>query len=312
MASNVSDFFQVAKARFEKCLEPTMSCPEKAIRAHSIQNAKVFELIAEENHLYEMRARVKNGEMRCGFEKIGRNEASTFTGFCAAHDTSMFSPIDTKPFSIDDTEQLFLIAYRAVTRELHAVLEGAVRLQTALNQQILKRQLKRDEPSPAMLAATAHIVKAWNVWKYRAKYFDTALQTKRWDRILHSTCRIEGRTPLLASSSFFSIEEPDKALKAIALNIIPTSEKQTVIAASYPREHSGDARKYVAPIFLKEADARLFELSYILVDRAENFFLRPSHVDAWTEEKRRVVQDEFISSLTRGRTAQRRQEIMLF
>jgi hypothetical protein len=33
-------FFAINRARFDRCLEPQMSCQKKAIRAHSIQNTK--------------------------------------------------------------------------------------------------------------------------------------------------------------------------------------------------------------------------------------------------------------------------------
>ena len=90
--------------------------------------------------------RVKNGSPECLFEKVGRNQASTFPGFCSRHDTEIFKPLDTKPLSLDDAEQLFLIAYRSLTRELHTVMEAAMRLQTTLERQIAEGLVPKDKP----------------------------------------------------------------------------------------------------------------------------------------------------------------------
>ncbi|MBB2693086.1 UNVERIFIED_ORG: hypothetical protein GGI63_004021 [Rhizobium esperanzae] len=312
--SNISDFFETMKVRFEKCLEPTLSCPEPAINAHSVQNATSLGLIAEQNHVYELRMRVRNGEPQCTFEKVGRNQASTFPGFCGRHDTEIFKPIDTKPLSLEDTEQLFLIAYRSVSRELHTVMEAAMRLQTTLERQIAAGVVPKDGPSSAMLEATGHMMKAWGVWKHRLEFYDRPFEKGRFDDILHSTFTIEGRKPILASSSFFSVDDKawGKRFAAVTLNVIPTSEMQSTVIVSYPKEQSGKARRYVAPIFLKSGEERLYALSHMLVDRAENFFIAPSHLDGWHAEKRKAIEDAFVGTVIHGQPATPSPELMLF
>jgi hypothetical protein len=49
---------------------------------------------------------------------IGVRNATTFTGFCNFHDTEIFKPIESVPF-IGNDEQCFLLAFRAVARELY-------------------------------------------------------------------------------------------------------------------------------------------------------------------------------------------------
>lgn len=312
--SNISDFFETMKVRFEKCLDPTLSCTEKAINAHSVQNATSLGLIAEGNHVYELRMRVKNGSPECLFEKVGRNQASTFPGFCSRHDTEIFKPIDTKPLSLDDAEQLFLIAYRSVTRELHTVMEAAMRLQTTLERQIAEGLVPKDKPSPAMTEATAHMIKAWGVWKHRLECYDRPFAKSRFGDVLHSTFVIEGRKPVLASSSFFSVDDKawGKRFAAVTLNVIPTSTTKAAVIVSYPKEQSGKARRYVAPIFLKNGDARLSALSHMLVDRAENFFVSPQHVEGWTAEKRKAIEEAFVGTVIRGEPATSSSDLMLF
>jgi hypothetical protein len=53
------------------------------------------------------------------FNKIGVNQASTFTGFCQRHDTELFRPLEMESF-VTSKEQLFLLAYRALSKEAYA------------------------------------------------------------------------------------------------------------------------------------------------------------------------------------------------
>lgn len=55
---------------------------------------------------------------------IGLNKASTFTGFCAKHDTSLFRALETEVFQGTES-QIFLLTYRALCRELY-VKRGSI------------------------------------------------------------------------------------------------------------------------------------------------------------------------------------------
>ena len=92
---NIGTFVQARKKTYEKCLYGDLTCAEKPIDAHSIQNAKVLELIQTNGHVLMPDFRLVDGEPKLEFAKIGRNDASTFTGLCSKHDTELFKSIDT-------------------------------------------------------------------------------------------------------------------------------------------------------------------------------------------------------------------------
>lgn len=308
--AKVAEFFATMRLRYTRCLDPTLTCEHDAIKAHSVQNANALSLIEEDNHVYELKMRLTDGEPVCAFQKVGRNNASTFTGFCGQHDTEIFQPIDTKPIATDDLEQLFLIAYRSVTRELHTVLEGAARIQNLVaNEEVLGT-----EPSLAAVEARQHYLKAWGVWKYRNKYFDNDLVQRRFGNIKHSIFKIESERPILTASSFFSVDlKPwGKPFAAVIFNIVPTSPMETVVIFSYASEHSGKARKYVAPVILAEGQEQKYELSYLLVNRAENFFISPRAIHRWSDKKKKHIETAFISSAVPGVPLDRAPELMLF
>ena len=60
-------------------------------------------------------------------ELRGINQASTFTGFCARHDDTIFAPLEKQTFS-GTPEQCFLLGYRALAREFHAKRAAAAAL----------------------------------------------------------------------------------------------------------------------------------------------------------------------------------------
>lgn len=49
---------------------------------------------------------------------VGINQASTFWGFCAGHDSETFAPLEAQTFR-GDAEQCFLLAYRPHVKELY-------------------------------------------------------------------------------------------------------------------------------------------------------------------------------------------------
>jgi hypothetical protein len=81
---------------------------------------------------------------------------------------------------------------------------------------------------------------------------------------------------------------------------------------SYPKTQSAHARKYIAPVMLKNGDTRLLALSTLVLDTTENFYLRPSHVDSWASEKRDAIQKAYFSTVKDGAFLEPTPEYMLF
>src|SRR5262245_39169092 len=116
---NIQTFVQAQRRTYDKCLHGDLKCDEKPIDAHSIQNAKVLDLIQTDGHVIIPEFRLANGEPKLEFVKIGRNYASTFTGLCSKHDTELVKSIDTEPLDVDSCKYLQQLSYRSVMRELH-------------------------------------------------------------------------------------------------------------------------------------------------------------------------------------------------
>src|SRR6266852_8008679 len=73
------------------CLAGPSECSGGIKRAHSIQCSTVLEAIADKGHVYMIEPRANRGT---GLSRIGRQKASSFTGYCDHHDTSLFRTVD--------------------------------------------------------------------------------------------------------------------------------------------------------------------------------------------------------------------------
>lgn len=93
-------------------------CTKKIIKAHSISKSSSLKAIAKDGHVLTTFGSTVYSEnnFKIELKRIGINQASTFTGFCSFHDSSLFSPIENKDFEITELN-CFLVAYRAIARE---------------------------------------------------------------------------------------------------------------------------------------------------------------------------------------------------
>lgn len=110
--------------RFSKkyCLafDAPHECSGDIVRAHTLQRQGAISEISEDGHVLGLNFHPSvlsrtNGwpEMR----SVGQKSASTFTGFCAHHDNSLFAAVEDESFEAS-REQCLLLHYRAACREL--------------------------------------------------------------------------------------------------------------------------------------------------------------------------------------------------
>lgn len=92
------------------------------IKAHSIQNNGVLSKIAnKKNEIYALSKNMgdlKKNDGNICFRRYPISQFSIFRGFCKNHDNDLFKPIDTSYFKSTNQQQIFLYAYRSLSKEL--------------------------------------------------------------------------------------------------------------------------------------------------------------------------------------------------
>ncbi len=109
--------------RAEYCSHPLASatnCSGGIIRSHTVQRSGPLSAIAVNGHVYGFDLLSQpDADGHFPYRLIGLRQASTFTGFCSRHDAEMFRALEAQPFTATK-EQLFLLAYRALSKEIYA------------------------------------------------------------------------------------------------------------------------------------------------------------------------------------------------
>ncbi len=309
----LGEFYRIQKSKYERCLFPEHDCSEKPIRAHSIQKNGGLSKIAENGHVVGINMKIENKSPKSRFQSMGINEASTFSGLCSKHDNELFKPIDDCEIDLDDQEQLFLLAYRSITRELHAVLKAASQLVTANRRQIERKEAASDGSDFSGHETLQHMLKAYGTYNLRQEFFDPILKSQKFREVKHSKFIFQHPKPFLTASTFFSADlKPwGEPFAGVLLNIVPLNEAKTAVIFSYSTKHSSTARKYLRPIFTSNGQKRLYELSHLIIDRVENFFLRPSVFEQWHKDKIEFLENEYHRTVLGGSPV-RSMELSLF
>ncbi len=308
-------FFKLAKSKYKRCLAPGWKCEKETIRAHSVQNSGVFDLLSRNGHVVGIKQNLfieRPPEVE--FSEIGRNRASTFTGFCGTHDTEIFRPIDTNVIDPSNPEHLFLVAYRSAAREMHANLESATRIQAAYQKRVSDGLDPKDEPSPAGLLAVQHMLKSFFMYQYMYK-LDEAYLKKNYELLKNKVFQFTNQPPVLAASSLFSLDDVEKDEDGwvnVILNIFPISPEASVCIISYLFEDASKIEAELERAFSGTGDYQKYELSKLLLNYSDNFYIAPRHFEAWPADKVRVIRDHYAATILSGNIQEENQHFYLF
>lgn len=283
-----------------KCLEPRWQCKHAPIKAHSIQNARIIDQIAENGHVVTMKVTYHpTSPPFPDFGRVGRNKATTFQGFCAKHDHEIFRLIDVEPIDTDNLEQLFLLAYRAATRELHATMASACCAQASYKTAVDLGLSPGNRPCKLGLFAVERMAIAYDTFKYRA-LFDEDLLAGQYDRMRHRVFDVPCTRPTVAVSSLFSVDSvaSGDGCLLLSLSILPLEDDRTVAIFSWRDVDDDSAVAWLDASGVKcgtSHDLRR-ELSRIALANCENIILTPSLVNSFSEEQKERVRIYYVAT----------------
>jgi hypothetical protein len=311
---NFQVFIQAQKKTHERCLHGNLTCEGKPIAAHSIQNAQVLELIQTDGHVLMPDFRLVDGEPKLELVKIGRNDASTFTGLCSKHDTELFKSIDTEPLDVDNCEHLQQLAYRSVMREFHTHL-----LNSEKSWAIHEKFCEAEGVDPAEVATAASIIalnhdkKALQILNYRKKHFDMPLSEGKAPDLQHLIIAMDNQASVLAASALFSTDfTADGGIIGPTLNVVPLSINKSVAVISYPTEQETKVKADLSKVFDADESTLKYELAKLIIQRVENFALSPAHYEKWADDKKARVLREFEATMIEPKEIADHEDLNIF
>jgi hypothetical protein len=255
-ASALLSAFREAQA-WETCLHPEASkatC-SKVIRAHTVQRARTLErLVDESNHVrtfFPYAPADESGTLT--HHRRGWREASTFTGFCAKHDSATFAPIENAEEKAS-AEWAFLFCYRALCHELYQKL--SVQQASPTLAELADRGLRVEQQQflqRAYAAAAAGRSKAI-VHLQRAKSLaDKDLLDRSYNSLRYVVLLFEGQLCLATSgtptpnrdldgTSLQVLHAPAEPVQHLYLSVASYRTSGVVVVFGWRPEHSAPAR----------------------------------------------------------------------
>ena len=286
-------------ARREWCLWPKWECRSKAIRAHSVQNSRVLDLLCRDGHVLMPRLKVAaDRPPEFVFQPTGRNLATTFTGLCKNHDRELFRAIETKPVQLSDPQHRFLLAYRAVLMEAHASRKSMIDLQLSYQKGVEKGIYPKDEPSRPGMLAVEMAVDAFQVERVK-RIFDKAYLSGDWDVVMHHVNCIDSR-PALAVNSMFSTELYSEFLgwaAFVTLNVFPITNDRTAVVFSFIAEQRSEAEEAFGYIWSSGDGYQQYELSKLILKKIQNLAISPDFYGTFTEQRKETVRQYFMRNM---------------
>lgn len=244
-------------------------CDKKIINAHTISKSGSLKEIADTtNHVLGLKIDLANLFKHKGKlvpERMGINQASTFTGFCAKHDKELFSCIEDQEFCGSE-RQLHALMYRSVAKELYAK-EGSL-----LSSELLKSGDRGKHPIDQLFiqkfAADNQLgidAAQKELSELKGK-LDEQLLGKASNNLSHLIMKAKSPVPVVVSSIVSPVSDFEG-------NLIQDLGDLSVPAESLVfNSFSSDGKGYVVFSWLKESSKVLGFINTLLAIDRDNIF----------------------------------------
>lgn len=293
----INHLFKVHGKSTDRCHEPSESCAQSAIRAHSIPSGSVLAKLADDGHVVMPKLKLKYPPpAEISFTRVGINQATTFTGLCSQHDNDIFRPIDDAQPDVNEPSHLFLLAYRAVLREFHVCLQNAIRFQSTYQKRTEVGLSPGTEPCNFGMFATDHLINAYESYEYKRR-FDEFYLNSEWSHLHHRIIVLENQPPTIAVSSMFSLDDYDAAeTPRVTLSVFPVNDC-VIVAFSALTNDFPFVDRHLDRILAADGAFQKYLLSKLILQSCENFVLAPAYFDALAEDRKVALRDYFVGTI---------------
>jgi len=311
-SETVNHFFKVHGMSTERCHEPGETCTQPAIRAHSVPSGTVLSCLARDGHLIMPQMKLSaRPPAQIDFTLVGMNKATTFTGLCAQHDNDIFRPIDDALPDLHSKSHLFLLAYRAVLREYHVVLQNAWRFQSVYQKRVQVGLSSGTEPCKFGLFATGHLCNAFECYEYK-RVFDLAYLANDWSAVQHHVIVLKAQQATIAVSSMFSLDDVDAPdTPRVTLSVFPIGTDVAVVFSAI-RADASFVTAYLGRILASERFLQKYLLSKLILQSCDNFVIAPDYYASLPQERRDAICRFYVDTIVEDAEDHEDERLYLF
>lgn len=308
---HINHFFKVHGESTDRCHEPNENCDRTAIRAHSIPSSAVLTRLAENGHLVMPRMKLKvPPPAEISFERVGKNQATTFTGLCSQHDNDIFRAIDGVP-NLGDPSHLFLLAYRAVLREYYVCLQNAWRFQSTYQKTVEVGDSPGTEPSEFGLFTMNHLVNTIECHVYKLQ-FDQFYLNRNWSQLQSHIIVLKDQSPSIAVSSMFTLDDvlaPERP--RVTVSVFPVGPDVNVVFSAVPND-APFVTTYLDRVLSSDGYFQKYLLSKLILQSCDNFVLAPSYYDALSQDHKDALCQFYIDTIRENANDHEDERLYLF
>ncbi|WP_338627578.1 SEC-C domain-containing protein [Clostridium baratii] len=289
---------------YEECIYyDKNSCKGQIIGAHTLQNNGVLTKLSEKNHVFMIKPKVDKYGGKADFEKVGRNKATTFMGFCKEHDDKIFAEIEKEGY-MGTEKQKFLYAYRAFAQEYHK------------KERLMKSMQASFKLKPSMLKSSFIVsnyryrqLEMFDINEYKRK-FDEAFRLNEYSLLETIEIVIENEYDFAVTSMFTLITDLENNLvndsyskkfermKSCFITVVPINNK-TLILISWLKEDNEIFKNYKRQIENLNEDELKNYLNNMLPRYTENIIFSPRLIEKWSTEEKEIFKNVFIGEFPR-------------
>ncbi|MYD11633.1 MAG: hypothetical protein F4X02_16510 [Chloroflexi bacterium] len=150
LAQTIKEIMLDARRNHGECLHPEAPkhCSGGIIGARPVQKALLRHIAGSDNRVYTPKVDSVAEDVFASMKKVSIRKVSLFHGFCDAHHSELFQPVEVDSIQLD-RRHAFLLAYRALSLSLYAKMRFS-----AIN---LSKNLEGDVQDPGTKQMLEHI-----------------------------------------------------------------------------------------------------------------------------------------------------------
>ncbi|ECN8032024.1 SEC-C domain-containing protein [Salmonella enterica subsp. enterica serovar Typhimurium] len=304
--------FSKSNSQRKACYAPASmheDCDKRIVQAHTLSKSSSLKAIADSsNHVMgvvmNLPSLIKNNG-RWVPEKIGINQASTFTGFCAVHDRILFSCLENEKFTGTD-EQCFTLMFRSLSKEIYAKEGGRRSSDFAKNADKGKLQAEQVYIQEFVSLHQSGLNAAITELNNLKTSLDRILLNRQFSEIESVVFTFSEPLPI-AVSSILSPERDFDGTKIQDLNDLTVSAEQVCFNA-FSSEGKGYVvfswlgtsaiiRRFVRSLIKVQTDRIFNTLLYFFFTKAENTYSSPEWWDSLSDKQRENIGNMIMSGV---------------
>ncbi len=305
------------------CAEPSGTCNEEGIRAHTVQYTLLKRLQNRDNKVltaaWQNYTSFKNmmESSSMSFDLVYARNATTFRGLCNKHDEEIFNPIDDD-LDVCNKEHQFLLAYRATLREYFVQVSVFKQLQSFFGSE---EGLDLEGFEEFCKVKSININRIKNIFSqkmmhlhqaYEYKYiFDNALLGKCWDILKSWVKIIHVERPTIAVSSGIVIVDSDPVpsclrgpqgeklltVPRVFLQVLPINDKETAVVFSALQRDCTQVGFSLSRLLNSDGYYLNYLLSKYILQSCDFFALSPDYWDTKSEQSRKAIEEFYFQTI---------------